>query len=605
MNARRTFCLREEKRRTDRDISRIGKHNARTVIPDNADPGRIRENRRLFDAAPEHDDFWEKTKAVYTSHGIDPEKIRSNGVRAIEGIFTLSHELTNELPDVELETIFAHAVGWLSKRYAGDLVVVDLHMDEQGAHIHYLYIPRVGKRLCARKRISRRKLFQLQREAGNEFVKVGLERPIHGSKARHVDIARSHALFTAPLPDFEVLPSDFPDLPLIRTAASQEDYKLRAADQLLRQLRNRGLDNILTSASRAKDSAQKEKEYQRTAASLSNEVDRLCIELNLEAAKRASVEHAFEAYRREMDELHEELHDTIAPIELCQSVGFSIDRDSEGARVWQQSGEELLIGEHRVVALKAGRVFTGSIGILRVLMPHWTAEQCFRHLVMRFGEVRARAAIREYGRTIAKEKNADDLPLPRALGKQMQHLVDALAQQTASTAARVRELQSLGGFYVGRFDEAVFPYQDPQHRAVGYFSHLEKSGRVIEQDFANSTEAAFVIGPKNGTQREVVFGRSPLDLLQTDAHAPQRDSIGYISSGPNRLPWHWIETAARGGLPISFVGFDRSKDKWAELVAGMRSRGLGAPIRFADRAKHQRELPPHGGKGTEGPYDRD
>ncbi len=116
-------------------------HNARTKPLDHAVPGA---------PGPRHlvggRDLVADVRRRLTSVGIDPDRLRRNGVIAYEAILTASAEFFDDGAEEErrqrLEAWTAEQVRWAKGRYGAHRVVsMVLHVDEKTPHVHLVVLP--------------------------------------------------------------------------------------------------------------------------------------------------------------------------------------------------------------------------------------------------------------------------------------------------------------------------------------------------------------------------------------------------------------------------------------------------------------------------------
>lgn len=131
-----------------------------------------------------------------------PDKVRKNGVRAIECLVTASPEKINSLTRQEQDAYFEDAKKWIGEKFGGEdnIFCTAVHRDEKTPHMHVLLVPmaeceKKGKKLAAAHYLDgSEKLRALQTGFAQEVgEKHGLQRGIEGSKAKHQTIQRYYA----------------------------------------------------------------------------------------------------------------------------------------------------------------------------------------------------------------------------------------------------------------------------------------------------------------------------------------------------------------------------------------------------------------------------
>lgn len=203
------FCImRIKKLHTNANVGGAISHHLRTRETDNADPEKIKKNwyfpnnytkdeNGKFDYAAKNKDFAErqklqqKTMSIYKK--LLPEKVRKNGVRAVEFMMTVSPEVMQRKDFNSVK--YLNACGnWVREKFGKENVFfIAQHFDETTPHVSILLTPKdENGKLNARKFFGgREKMQELQddffEKVGKEF---GLERGLRGSKAKHQDIQK-------------------------------------------------------------------------------------------------------------------------------------------------------------------------------------------------------------------------------------------------------------------------------------------------------------------------------------------------------------------------------------------------------------------------------
>lgn len=203
------FCImRIKKLHTNANVGGAISHHLRTRETDNADPERIKkdwfypnnytkdENGKI-DYAAKNTDFEERKKLQQATMArykkLLPEKVRKNGVRAVEFMMTVSPEVMQRKDFNSVK--YLNACGnWAREKFGKENVFfIAQHYDETTPHVSILLTPKdENGKLNARKFFGgREKMQELQddffEKVGKEF---GLERGLRGSKAKHQDIQK-------------------------------------------------------------------------------------------------------------------------------------------------------------------------------------------------------------------------------------------------------------------------------------------------------------------------------------------------------------------------------------------------------------------------------
>ena len=200
------FCImRIKKLHTNANVGGAISHHLRTRETDNADPDKMKKNwfyPNDYDKTP--DGYTDKSKNADMDYRRKqqnkamsmykkrlPEKIRKNGVRAVEFMMTVSPGIMQKKDFNAIKYLNA-CDNWAREKFGKENVFfIAQHFDETTPHVSLLLTPidENGK-LNARKFFGgREKMSALQddfyEKVGKEF---GLERGIKGSRAKHETI---------------------------------------------------------------------------------------------------------------------------------------------------------------------------------------------------------------------------------------------------------------------------------------------------------------------------------------------------------------------------------------------------------------------------------
>lgn len=128
-----------------------------------------------------------------------PEKIRKNGVIAIEYVMTASPEWFEQADKTQRHEFFQSSLQWLKDKYGEqNIFTATIHNDEKTPHLSAFVCPKTADgRLCAREFIGGRDKLQQDQDTFAEAVKdLGLERGLKGSKAKHMTIQQYYSSLT-------------------------------------------------------------------------------------------------------------------------------------------------------------------------------------------------------------------------------------------------------------------------------------------------------------------------------------------------------------------------------------------------------------------------
>lgn len=180
------------------------KHAFRTRETPNADPALKRSNQFYSDYAAT------SRKAMKALKDMLPEKIRKNGVIAVEYVFTASPDFFKNADDDVKEDFFNSSLNWLENKYGKDNVITAvIHNDETTPHLSAFVCPRINGKLNARGYIGgAAKLREDQTTFAAAVQHLGLQRGIEGSKAKHQDIKTFYSRLNEPVSDLRVSATD-------------------------------------------------------------------------------------------------------------------------------------------------------------------------------------------------------------------------------------------------------------------------------------------------------------------------------------------------------------------------------------------------------------
>ena len=181
------FCiLRTKKLKTNANVGASVSHCLRTRDTPNADEERTKDNWNCWKGSPEE----VQKIAMKKYRNLLPDKVRKNGVRAVELMMTASPEAFQKMNAVEyLNTCH----NWARDKFGQENVfLISHHLDETTPHVSMYIVPidDKGKLNCRHFLGGKEKMIELQ----DDFYKTlhekfqHLERGERGSKARHQSI---------------------------------------------------------------------------------------------------------------------------------------------------------------------------------------------------------------------------------------------------------------------------------------------------------------------------------------------------------------------------------------------------------------------------------
>jgi hypothetical protein len=221
--------LRIQKLKSADSVRRSLQHAFREKDTPNADPSRLNENTHFgaHSVREALDQFNERL----------PDKVRKNGVMAVEYLFTGSPEIINGKTRAQQDAYFADALKWLEAKHGKENVVyAGIHRDETTPHMYAYVVP-----LDDRGRLNARHFFGEQNALGKmqtDFAeRVGqthdLERGIEGSKAKHVSIQQYYSRVNAATPKAPSV--DVPE-PTMKERLNPSEYGKRVAQAVIDQI---------------------------------------------------------------------------------------------------------------------------------------------------------------------------------------------------------------------------------------------------------------------------------------------------------------------------------------------------------------------------------
>lgn len=196
------------------------KHAFRAQDTPNADHERTPENTHIGANSV--------AEGMAAFRGALPEKLRKNGVLAIEYLMTASPEAMNCRTRTEQDAYFSDALDWLRERHGAENVIyAGIHRDEQTPHMYAYVVPKDPDtgRLNARRWFGGAKaLSEMQTEFAERVgLPHGLERGIQGSKARHTTIKKFYSALEGELKkQNKLIPSHLKPLVLKKGFLSNE-----------------------------------------------------------------------------------------------------------------------------------------------------------------------------------------------------------------------------------------------------------------------------------------------------------------------------------------------------------------------------------------------
>lgn len=169
----------------------------------NADETRTAHNEHFY--------AQNETQSFKKLREILPDKVRKNGVIAIEYMFTASSEFFDTATTEQKKEFFAKSIDWLKQKYGEqNIVVATVHNDEKTPHLSAFVVPIDSRgKLNARGFIGSRELLSHDQDTFYASVAhLGLERGIKGSKAKHQTLQKYYSNLKQGLGEFKIEAQD-------------------------------------------------------------------------------------------------------------------------------------------------------------------------------------------------------------------------------------------------------------------------------------------------------------------------------------------------------------------------------------------------------------
>ncbi len=188
------YCIfRTKKLKTDGNVGGSVSHALRTRETPNADAERTPQNWYNWKGSPEE----AQQRAMAKYRALLPEKVRKNGVRAVELLMTASPEIMKSKTKKEQVAYLNDCIHWAEDVFGKENIFLkSQQFDETTPHVSMFLVPidPKGKLNCRHYLGGREKLSALQTDFYERVGKKhGMERGIKGSKAKHQTIRQYYA----------------------------------------------------------------------------------------------------------------------------------------------------------------------------------------------------------------------------------------------------------------------------------------------------------------------------------------------------------------------------------------------------------------------------
>lgn len=161
----------------------------------NADSDRANLNRRIIGA--------ELSPSDAVQRRLEGVKVRTNAVRALEVLTTMSPEWAKTATSKQINQWAATSTDWLKEQFGADNVVsLTLHMDETTPHLTGFVVPMKDGKLTAKQVVrGPTHLREMQSDYAQCMKPFGLTRGVAGSKAKHEQVKRFYGALEQETPE--------------------------------------------------------------------------------------------------------------------------------------------------------------------------------------------------------------------------------------------------------------------------------------------------------------------------------------------------------------------------------------------------------------------
>lgn len=267
--------IRHAKIKTVGNLTASLEHTFRTRPTPNADFSRRSENEHAGAKSP--------AEVVELFGQAWPEKLRKNGVIALEYICTTSPEWWLAATENDRREFMARSKAWLEERHgAKNVLYTCIHRDETTPHLVAFVVPKDAKgRMNAAHFVDgRKKLSLYQTSFAEKMQDLGLRRGMEGSKAKHERVKRYYGwMHEADQREMDLGPLDIASLAIGRPTKTAQKAEEAAEAAFTRQLLLQDREKALAAretviARRERDAYVKELELRDREARLKVELGR-------------------------------------------------------------------------------------------------------------------------------------------------------------------------------------------------------------------------------------------------------------------------------------------------------------------------------------------
>ena len=175
--------MRHAKHKAGGNLNASLQHNYRERETLNADEQRTPDNEHIISNST--------SEVLAKLNDRLPEKVRKNGVVAVEYLMTASPEFFKDADKQQQKEFFSKSMDWLKDKHGEENIIsATIHRDESTPHLAVFVVPITKDgRLSARDFLGGRKLLsEAQTSYAKQVAHLGLERGVEKSKAQHKSI---------------------------------------------------------------------------------------------------------------------------------------------------------------------------------------------------------------------------------------------------------------------------------------------------------------------------------------------------------------------------------------------------------------------------------
>lgn len=174
------YAIINLKKMHNKDLAKISEHNRRespdgTYSNPNIDPGRTHLNIRRSDH-PEEETLKTLIDRRIAEREIQKKKVRKDAVKMISVLVTASPEYMNSLNREDQIRYFDECFKFCQRRFGKkNCIEMNVHFDETNPHAHISVVPILNGKLCAKKIMTMKALYDIQEEFPRAMRKRGFD----------------------------------------------------------------------------------------------------------------------------------------------------------------------------------------------------------------------------------------------------------------------------------------------------------------------------------------------------------------------------------------------------------------------------------------------